>query len=155
MNRLILLLGIVSIVMVSCEDITPQSETDEKIIQNYIAENNLNATRHESGLYYIIYDEGSGSNPTVYSEVKASYSGYLTDGQVFDSGVINYYPLSSLIPGWQIGIPMIKQGGRIKLIIPSALGYGRYGSGDDGDPDTVDVPENAVLVFDITLIDYR
>lgn len=155
MNRLLLLLGIVSMFMVSCEDITLQSEIDEDIIKNYIADNNLNATRHASGLYYVIYDEGSGSNPTVYSDVKVSYEGYLTDGQVFDSGVLNYYPLTSLITGWQIGVPLIKQGGRIKLIVPSALGYGQYGSGDDGDPDTVDIPGNAVIIFDITLIDYR
>jgi FKBP-type peptidyl-prolyl cis-trans isomerase len=49
--------------------------------------------------------------------------------------------------GWQIGIPMMKEGGKAKLLIPSQLGYGSSNLGV--------IPPNSVLIFDIELIDVK
>ncbi len=119
-----------------------QKVLDEALIQEYITENNLTTTSTTSGLHYIINNAGSGGAPSLAAVVDVSYSGYLLDGEVFDSGTIEY-ALSNLILGWQEGLPKIEKGGDIKLIIPSHLGYGAQGTGS--------IPKNSVLVFDIVL----
>ncbi len=125
-----------------------QAEADEKIILDYLADNNLSATRHSSGLYYIINEEGEGNSPTSSSRVKVKYKGYLTNGTVFDETEGNSsatFELSGLISGWQIGIPLLKKGGNGTFFIPSALGYGPSATGG--------IPGNSVLIFEIELID--
>ncbi|MEI6409778.1 MAG: FKBP-type peptidyl-prolyl cis-trans isomerase [Bacteroidota bacterium] len=57
------------------------------------------------------------------------------------------FPLSSLIKGWQEGIPLLKKGGKGTFFIPSALGYGSQDQGA--------IPANSVLIFEITLVDYQ
>lgn len=142
-----LLLGLVVLFcFVSCKK--EQFEKDEEIIQQYVADNNYNATRTSTGLYYVISDTGTGSTANSASSVKVNYSGYLTNGKVFDSSPVGAPPtfkLAQLIQGWQEGIPLIKEGGKIKLIIPSALGY--------GSTEKPNIPKNSVLVFDIELLD--
>ena len=54
------------------------------------------------------------------------------------------FPLENLITGWQIGIPLIKVGGRITLYIPSVYAYGKNGIGSD-------ILPNASLEFEILL----
>ena len=71
---------------ISCStktDSTFEPETEADIIQ-YIQDNNLNATRSNSGLYYVINNEGSGARPTSTSNVTVAYKGYFLDGVVFD-----------------------------------------------------------------------
>ena len=126
-----------------------QFEKDEELIKQYIADNNYNATRTSTGLYYIISDTGTGSTANAASSVKINYVGYLTNGKVFDSSQVDAPPtfvLAQLIKGWQEGIPLIREGGKIKLIVPSALGYGSSSPSSD-------IPKNSVLVFDIELLD--
>jgi len=104
-----------------------QTEKDKDIILDYISENNLSANKHESGLYYVILNEGTGEAPDLNSNVTVYYEGYLTDGNVFDKTEVGdsvTFPLNRLIQGWQIGIPLIKKGGKEILLIPSELGYG-------------------------------
>lgn len=124
-----------------------QAKTDESIIVKYIADHNLTATATGTGLYYVIETTGAGINPTSNSQVRVSYKGYFTDGEVFDesttSGII--FGLQEVIEGWTEGIPYFKEGGSGKLLIPSALAYGEKG--------TQGIPGNSVLIFDITLID--
>lgn len=123
-----------------------QAEIDEQIIVDYLAANNIDAERDASGVYYLITDPGEGDQPNINSTIECYYKGYFTDGSIFDQstqGPITY-PLRNLITGWQYGIPYIKVGGSITLFIPSALGYGTFGSGS--------VPPNTVLIFDIDLI---
>lgn len=128
------------------DDAEKQAELDEQVILDYLAANNINAEKHESGLYYLITDEGDGDNPTAFSTVEVFYKGYFTDGSIFDQTTIApvSFPLQNLITGWQIGIPLIKEGGSIKLFLPSALGYGENGSQS--------VPPNTVIFFDIDLV---
>lgn len=128
------------------DDAEKQAELDEQIILDYLAANNINAEKHESGLYYLITDEGVGEYPTAFSTVQVFYKGYFTDGSIFDQTTSGPFtnPLQSLITGWQIGIPLVKEGGSITLFIPSALGYGETGSGS--------VPPNTVIIFDVDLV---
>ncbi len=95
----------------------------------------------------MIEQQGSGNNPTTSSKVTVKYKGYFTDNSVFDESgntpITNY--LSVFIPGWKIGIPLFKPGGKGTLFIPSNLAYGSSGSGS--------VPGNTVIIFDIELIE--
>jgi len=119
-------------------------------IKEYISQNNLDANRTTEGLYYVINKEGTGDRPTLSDNVTVHYSGYLTNGSIFDSsydrGERASFPLRGVIQGWQIGIPKIKEGGSCKLIIPSHLAYG-------ANPPSSSIPENAVLIFDIELFE--
>ena len=124
-----------------------QAALDESIIQQYISDNNLSATATGSGLYYVIDTQGNGAGCTSNSSVKVAYSGYFTDGDVFDEsapeGIV--FSLQGVIQGWTEGIPYFKEGGTGKLLLPSALAYGKNGSGS--------IPPNSVLIFDIELIE--
>lgn len=124
-----------------------QAEEDDQIIQSYISDNNLNATRTESGLYIVIESQGTGAGCSGFSDVTVAYTGYFTDGAVFDQSDAQGITLNlaQVIEGWHEGIPYFKEGGIGKLLIPSALGYGPNGTGG--------IPPNSVLIFDIELID--
>lgn len=92
---------------------------------------------------------GTGAEATAASTVSVRYTGTLTDGTVFDStdkhgGQPVEFPLSSVIAGWQQGIPGMKVGGKRKLIIPPDLGYGAQG--------TAGIPPNSTLIFEIELV---
>lgn len=123
-----------------------QAKKDEETIQKYITDHSLNATATGSGLYYIIDNQGTGASCNSNSNVKVSYQGYYTNGEVFDqsstAGIS--FNLQNVIKGWTEGIPYFKEGGQGKLLIPSALGYGANGNGS--------IPGNTVLVFDVKLI---
>jgi FKBP-type peptidyl-prolyl cis-trans isomerase len=102
-----------------------------------------------SGLRYIIEKEGEGEAPKATSSVTVHYSGYLLNGNKFDSSVDRGQPatfgLNQVIPGWTEGLQLLKPGGKAKLIIPSNLGYGA-----NGYPPVI--PPNSWLVFDVELI---
>lgn len=125
----------------------PQSEIDDQIIQEYLAQNDLEATKHESGLYYQIIKEGAGLQPSPASQVEVYYKGYLVNGSVFDETTQGsvIFPLYNMIDGWKIAIPMLKPGGRGLFLIPSELGYGSQG--------LFGIPPNSVLIFEIDLVD--
>ncbi len=153
MKKSLLLLAFFALVFSACKkssNTTPtvdpaiQAKIDDDLIKAYIAANNLTAVKDPSGLYYQIIDPGSGTAPTVKSTVTVAYVGKLLNGSPFDSSS-NYTALlgGNLIQGWKIGIPYIKPGGRILLIIPSALAYGPPGKGS--------IPPNTVLIFTIDL----
>ena len=120
-----------------------QTETD---ILKYIEDNNLNATKSSSGLYYVINNEGTGTRPTNSSNVTVAYKGYFLDGRVFDQSNADgiSFGLNQVIAGWTEGITYFKEGGEGILLIPYQLGYGTNGRGS--------IPGGAVLIFDIKLI---
>ena len=140
------------VIGVGCINNAPKTlSQNESAIQNYLATNNLTAERTESGLYYVIEEEGDGSFPDLSSRVTVNYHGYLLNGSVFDSSIDRGEPsefeLSGVIQGWQEGIPLFSKGGRGKLLIPHNLGYGCYPPGDIIQP-------NGVIAFDVHLIDF-
>lgn len=132
----------------ACTPKSPASEASQ--IQAYAAANGINATAHPSGLYYEIVDPGSGQVANSNSTIKITYTGKFMNGNTFDEMLTpNEQPwnLSGLIEGWIIGIPLVQEGGHIKLIVPSSLAYGcnQYYS----------IPGNSVLFFDIHLVDVQ
>jgi FKBP-type peptidyl-prolyl cis-trans isomerase FkpA len=121
-----------------CTPASPASE--EGAIQAYNAAQGYTATKDPSGLYYQIVDPGTGVYPTANSRVTVNYTGKLFNGNTFDS---NTNP--GLITGWQIGIPKIRVGGTIRLMVPSAYAYGCEGSAPA-------IPSNTPLFFEIKLL---
>lgn len=127
------------------KDFTTENEAD---IQKYIKDNNLDAKKTSSGLYYVITKSSDqGNKPLVNSNVTVDYKGFLLDGTIFDespdSGVS--FNLNQVILGWREGIPFFKEGEEGILLIPSHLGYGNTGIGNI-------IKGGDVLVFDINLI---
>jgi FKBP-type peptidyl-prolyl cis-trans isomerases 1 len=80
-----------------------------------------------------------------------NYKGTLIDGKEFDNSYTRGEPLSfrldGVIPGWTEGLKNIKKGGKIKLVIPPALAYGKTG--------VPGIPANSTLVFDVELLDIK
>ena len=124
-----------------------QLALDVDAIESYLSENNIEAEVHPSGIRYVVKETGTGRKPTLCNQVTVRYEGRLmSDGSVFDSSDRAIaFALNRLITGWQVGIPLIKEGGSITLYIPSSYAYGRKGAGDD-------IPPNANLIFDIELV---
>jgi len=153
---LVLLSGVVLFSQTSClkssssQSCTPASvSSEEPAMIAYASAEGINTTRHSSGLYYEIISPGNGAAPSANSKVFVTYTGKLLDGRTFDQqtdAAKTGWTLGSLIPGWQIGLPLIQKGGEIKLIVPSSLAYG-CGSGP--------LPPNSVLYFDIQLVDVQ
>lgn len=146
MNKWILVLALAS-VLVSCRK---QSDVDRKKMDDYISKNHFTGSYTPEGVFVVIDVEGQNGHPTVNNTVKVAYTGTLLDGSVFDAtaaGTFIEFPLTQVISGWQIGIPKFQKGGKGKLIIPSALGYGSNNVGS--------IPSNSVLVFDINLADWK
>jgi FKBP-type peptidyl-prolyl cis-trans isomerase FkpA len=128
-----------------CTAVDPK--TEEPQIVTYATANGINAVKDYSGLYYEIINPGSGSTPTANSSVTVAYTGKLLNGNIFDQRSYYSEKMTALMEGWQIGLPLIKKGGQIKLIIPSSLAYRCIGAPN--------IPSNAVLYFDVTLIDVK
>lgn len=125
-----------------CSYKAPASEI--QAVQDYLTANNITATQHCSGFFYVIDNAGTGKTPTVCNDVNATYVGKLTDGSIFDQRTADF-SLSGVIRGWANGIPLVKTGGTIHLYIPPSLGYG------DNPPLGSSIPQKAILVFDVTL----
>lgn len=122
------------------------SATNDAQIVKYIADNQLNAVKTESGLYYVIDEAGTGKQPTSTSNVTVAYKGYFTNKTVFDQSTASgvSFNLQQVIKGWTEGIPYFKEGGSGKLLIPATLGYGSYNYNS--------IPGGSVLIFDVKLI---
>ena len=126
--------------------VTDYTAKNEQEIKDYLAKNNLTAQRSTSGLYYIINEQGTGTQPTAASNVTVAYKGYFTNGNVFDQSKAEgiSFGLNQVIKGWTEGIPYSKTGGSGVLLIPSHLGYGSTNNGP--------IPGGSVLIFDVKLI---
>lgn len=103
----------------------------------------------DSGLKYVVVNEGTGKSPKATDEVVVHYTGMLLDGTKFDSSVDRgepaTFPLNRVIPGWTEGLQLMKEGGKYIFYIPSNLAYGPQGV-----PGTI--PPDSPLVFEVELI---
>jgi FKBP-type peptidyl-prolyl cis-trans isomerase FkpA len=117
-------------------------------VENYILNAGITATKHPRGFYYTIIKPGSGDSITSpCTRLKVTYKGTLYTGQIFEERTIPIeFQLDEVIQGWQTGLPFIKRGGKIKLIIPPSLGY--------GNKPVNSIPANSILIFDVDLIDF-
>jgi FKBP-type peptidyl-prolyl cis-trans isomerase FkpA len=129
----------------ACQPKTVDSE--DAAMQAYAATTGLTFTKHSSGLYYYIETPGSGVIPSSTNTVSVKYTGKLTSGTIFDQTTSTpaSFSLGGVILGWQLGVPLIKKGGKIKLIIPSSYAYGCTANGP--------IPAYSILYFEIELID--
>lgn len=100
------------------------------------------------GVQYKMVEEGTGKQPAVSTLIEAHYAGRLLDGKEFDSSFRRNQPfqarINQLIKGWQLVLPLVKEGGRVIIWVPSDLGYG-----DNGVPG---IPGGAVLEFEVQLL---
>ncbi len=105
----------------------------------------------DSGLLYKVENAGAGESPKDSDTVVVNYKGTLIDGTEFDNSYTRGEPLSfrldGVIPGWTEGLKHVKKGGKIKLVIPPQLAYGKNG--------VPGIPANSTLVFDVELLDIK
>ncbi len=104
-----------------------------------------------SGLKYVDLVEGTGPSPQVGQTISVNYVGTLENGTKFDSSYDSKTPYEfrvgkgEVIKGWDEGLMSMKVGGKRKLIVPSALGYGPRGSPPK-------IPGNSTLLFEVELL---
>lgn len=126
---------------------------EDRLLAEYLKDNNITTEPTMSGLYYIETLKGNGAMPTPGKNVTIHYEGYFLNGQVFDSSYGRNEPLTfrlgamQVIQGLEEGVAMMSKGGRATLIIPSALAY--------GDQQVGPIPPFATLIFDVELVDFE
>lgn len=142
-----------SLMVVGCDQAKDVTEKEAPMTENTIAAPAdvgaipADATVTAEGIGIRIVSDGDGENfPTLDNDVTVHYTGWTTDGVMFDSSVVRgepaAFPLSRLIPGWQMAIPTMSKGEKALLWIPVELAY-------NNSPDR----PAGMLVFEIELID--
>jgi FKBP-type peptidyl-prolyl cis-trans isomerase len=107
-----------------------RKETEAVRIAQYIAENNITVSPTSSGLYFIEINKGSGKEAAAGMKVKVHYRGMFLEGNEFDSSYGRNRPVEFILgkgerlPAWDEAIAMMSVGGKARIIVPSALGYG-------------------------------
>jgi FKBP-type peptidyl-prolyl cis-trans isomerase FkpA len=143
------LLALCLIAIVGCKK--DQLTTDVELIKADLAAKGITALETPEQIFYVIDKDGTGDHPTANNTVKVAYRGSYLDGVVFDqttpANPSITYPLTGLITGWQYAVPLLKKSGKGTFWIPSELAYG-----SNPPPG---VRKNAVMIFDIELIDFK
>ena len=129
-----------------------QLAIDVALIDDYINTNVLSATGTSSGIRYTIHEEGNSRRPDNCSLIRVYYEGRLLDNRRFDYTTPGFpadLTLNQLVKGWQMTMPLIGEGGRITIFLPSGFAYGESSrNARDG----VVIESNSPLIFDIELI---
>ena len=127
--------------------LTAQYKNDSSATQRaqmiaFCNNNGITYTIHPSGILYQITASGDTAKPNLCTSLTMTYTGKLMTGIQFDKGTITF-PLKDLIVGWQIAVPLIGKGGKIKMVIPSSLAYGPNANGS--------IPANSPLYFEMSI----
>lgn len=107
----------------------------------------------KTGLGIIKVKTSQGPDAKKGDKIKVHYTGYLSDGEIFDSSVEADQPITfklgekKVIPGWEEGLLHMKEGEKARLIIPYQLGYGEKGYGP--------IPPKSQLIFDMELLEIK
>ena len=123
---------------------------EDSTMREYIAKNKIKVAPTASGLYFISKKAGKGAQAVAGQKVAVHYTGKLLDGTKFDSSYDRNEPIEfmlgqgQVIPGWDEGIAMMREGEKAVLLIPSKLAYGERGNQV--------IPPCAPLVFDVELV---
>lgn len=142
----------VSIILltISCQkDSITRFEDERREIKKYLEDNKLQYTEQSTGLFMVTDVEGTNGSPGQGALVEVKYKGYYLDGEIFDQTIGNQtakFNLYSLVLGWRYGVPLMKKGGKSRLLMPSRLGYG------SNPPQGI--RPNAILVFEVELVDF-
>ena len=118
------------------------SATQRALMIAFCNNNGITYTIHPSGILYQIITPGDTAKPNLCTSLTMTYTGKLMTGIQFDKGTITY-SLKDLIVGWQIAVPLIGKGGKIKMVIPSSLAYGPNANGS--------IPANSPLYFEMSI----
>lgn len=123
-------------------------------IAKYMTEKKLSATPTASGLFYIETKKGTGKQAEPNKTVSVHYKGSFMSGSVFDSSFDRKQPFEftvgagQVIPGWDEGLLLMKEGGKATLVIPWWIAYGPNGYGNA-------IPPFASLIFEVELISVK
>ncbi len=123
-------------------------EEEITTLHDFILTNKIDADYNHSGFYYKISSIGDGKESGYCSNIRVNYEGMLSDYETFDKGNDISFNLSDLIPGWTLGIPLIKENGIITLYLPPSMAYGSTGIPNK-------IPANAITIFKIELLDVK
>ena len=129
------------------------SEMIAKTLKDYKS-GKLKTEKLDSGLKYVIHEQGDGLQAENGKSVSVDYYGVTMDGKMFDNsfraGRPYTFPLGAgqVIQGWDLGIPLLKVGGKATIFIPYQLGYGEAGSPPNIGP-------KSELVFYVELTDVK
>ena len=145
-------------------EIETLKQAEECKLANYVSKNKLDPKKTDSGLQYIVKEEGSGNNAVVGDTVVVNYTGSLVSGKIFDTNdaelakkentfnpMRQYEPIrfrvghDPVIQGWTEGLQLLNKGSKATLLVPSSIGYGERGGGS--------IPPYAPLIFDVELVD--
>ncbi len=143
-----LLFLIVPIIITACSTYSDQDLSSfDSTIKKYIARNKLKLDKTDSGLYFKT-TAGTGKKIRYQDSVSISYTGKLLSGKLVD---IQKTPITfavkNLIMGWKEALIMSQNGSEITMIIPPNLGY--------GDHTLEQIPQNAILIFDLKVWDVK
>ena len=146
MRRLIILFTIF------CASCSTYSENDlgmfDKKIKTWIEKQPSAFKRTESGLYYHFDDEGSGSKIKYTDSVSVIFKGALLDGTVFEKEEKPLtFAVKEVITGWKEILSMSKMDSKVQIIVPPQLGY--------GDHELDKIPQNAILFYEIEIVDIK
>lgn len=122
---------------------------EDYVIQEYLQKNGMTGfSKTTTGIYYKISTPGTGSPITADSTVTAKYTGKLLNGTVFDKSEAGAsFLLNGTIQGWRQAVPLIKEGGNMRIVVPSSLAYGMAGNAN--------IPAFSPLDFDITVTEVK
>jgi FKBP-type peptidyl-prolyl cis-trans isomerase FkpA len=136
----------------SCVDSTDPGTPSNPATETYASSLGVNIsqmTKISDALYIQDISLGGGTVASAGKSLQVIYTGWLANGTQFDSNVGKTpFPFTlgahDVIEGWDLGLVGMKVGGKRRLVIGSALGYGASGNGP--------IPPNTTLVFEVTLV---
>lgn len=120
-------------------------QVDDELIQEFLVAKGITAIKHPSRIYYNISEEGTGNLINPLSTIKVKYTGRLLDGTKFDENSEYEIPIYNLIPGWTKILSGQRKGVKMRVFIPSDLGYGLVAR--------TSIPASSILDFDIEVLD--
>lgn len=160
MQKIALCLFCVALLLANCfkdkNDCEPRDivapASEQQALADYLTARNISATKHPSGLYYQIVQEGTGINPGICASIKVGFTGRLSNGAEVERDDYMVLNLKLMLEGWRIALPLIKSGGKIKIWLPPSLAYGQDGKKVGS---TEVVPPNSIMIYDITLYEVQ
>lgn len=153
MRKILPLLTLAAVL--SCNDeitgLEPPSDPTKETFAPSLGVDLLTMTKNESGVWYLDITLGTGKPDTATTDsVTINYVGRLKDGTQFDAGTNVTFETMRVVVGMRTGLYGMKEGGKRKLVIPSALGYGAQAIRDTNG--AVKIPRQATLIFDVDLL---